>query len=46
MEKWGEIRVVAEYIGEQSLPRPRRPATVRSLRVPLGVTDRRHFKLQ
>jgi hypothetical protein len=40
------MRVVAEYIGEQSLPSPRRPATERSLRGPLGVTDRRHFQLQ
>jgi hypothetical protein len=46
MKKCGETRVVAEYVGEQSLPSPRRPAIERSLHEPLGVIDYRHFVLQ
>ena len=43
LEKRRERGVVAEYVGAQSLPTPRRPATQNQLRGPLGVTDRRHF---
>ena len=43
LEKRREIRVVAEYVGAQSLPTPRRPATQNQLRGPPGVTDRRYF---
>ena len=43
LEKRQEIRVVAEYVGEQSLPRQCRPATWRRLRGPSGVIDRQQF---